>query len=142
MKAETPAGKAPVSLKYCVSAPPNVFIVKLLICPSVKVAPVPVPKVGAWSRKTVKSCFEMVPLLAWMVKFSTDRPSAASGVPLRVAVPSPLSTNVMPGTAPATTVSVTGRAGRPGAVVIVNVPGSPIVNVAKLSLVIVGAAVS
>ncbi len=63
-------------------------------------------------------------------------PVPAAGVPARVAVPSPLSTNVTPvGNAP---VSLSAGVGNP-VVVTVNVPAVPVVNVVVSALVIAGA---
>ena len=57
------------------------------------------------------------------------------GIPLKLAVPSPLSTNVTPGRIP---VSVIAGAGNP-LVVIVNVPFAPRVKLVVFALVICGA---
>ena len=63
-------------------------------------------------------------------------PLPPSGVPLSVAVPSPLSANVTPpGRAP---LSLTVGVGKP-VVVTVNVPDAPVVNVVAAALVMAGA---
>ena len=85
---------------------------------------------------SVKFCVALLPtpLLAVNV-MGYVLPVPAAGVPLSVPVPFPLSTNVIPlGSAPA---SAREGAGKP-AVVTLNVPAVPTVNVALLALVIAG----
>ena len=93
---------------------------------------------GAWFTVSVNDCGALEPATFVAVNVSAYVPPVpASGVPLSVPVPSPLSTKVsVPGRA-APPIAIAG-AGKP-VVVTVNVPACPTVNVVALALVISGA---
>jgi hypothetical protein len=109
------------------------------LVPTVKVVLLELVNTGALFTFKVKLCVPLVPtpLLAVSMMLNgllLDVPAA--GVPLRVPVPSPLSTNVTPlGKAPD---SESDGLGKPE-VITVNDPEAPSVKVALLTLVIAGA---
>jgi hypothetical protein len=132
----TPLGRAPVSVSDGVGVPVAVTV-KLPAVPTVNVVLFPLVIAGAWFTVSVNAWVagEPTPLLAVIVNgYVPAVPEAA--VPLNVAVPFPLLTNVTPvGRAPA---SVREGVGVPVAVT-VKLLAVPTVNVVLLALVIVGA---
>jgi hypothetical protein len=136
----TPLGSAPVSVSVGVGAPVVVTVKLPDVLPTVNVVVFALVIVGAvWAVFTVRVkpwlAGVPTPLLAVMVREYVP-PLPAAGVPLNVAVPFPLFTNVTPlGSVP---VSVSVGAGDP-VVVTVKLPAVPTVNVVLLALVIVGA---
>src|ERR1035438_6561454 len=92
----TPAGSAPVSLKVD-AGKPEAVTVKVPELPVLKVAWFRLVMEGASSTVSVKLCvpFGAVPLLAVIVNGKVP-PVPVAGVPLSVAVPSPLSTKPTP----------------------------------------------
>jgi hypothetical protein len=132
----TPLGSAPVSVTDGVGVP-VVVTVKFPAAPTVNIVLLALVIAGAWFTVSVKLWLAAVPtpLLAVIVREYVP-PLPDAGVPLSVAVPFPLLTNVTPlGSAP---VSVTDGVGFP-VVVTVKLPAAPIVNVVWLALVIAGA---
>jgi hypothetical protein len=134
----TPAGNTPASVIGATVGNPVVVTVNVPALPTAKVVVLALVIAGAWPTVSVKTCvaFGSTPLLAVIVS-KYEPPLAAPGVPLRVAVPLPLSVKVTPvGSAPfSVTVPTTGDP----LIVTVNVPALPTVNVAVLPLVIAGA---
>jgi hypothetical protein len=132
----TPLGSAPVSLRFGVGVP-VVDTVNVPATPTANVVLLALVIAGAWSTVSVKACEAGVPTPLLAVNVSGYVPPVpATGVPLKVAVPFALATNIMPlGSAPA---SVMDGAGSP-VVVTVKLPVPPTVNVVLLALVIVGA---
>lgn len=134
----TPEGSvAPPSLSDGFGKP-EVVTLNVPAAPAVNVVLLALVIAGAWSTVSVKFCVALLPtpLLAVMVNEFVP-PVPAPGVPLRVAVPSPLSTKLTPegNVAPP---SLRVGFGKP-VVVTVNVPADPTVNVVLLALVIAGA---
>jgi hypothetical protein len=138
----TPLGSVPVSVSVGVGDPVVVTVKLPDVLPTVNVvvfALVIAGAVCAVFTVRVKPWLAGVPtpLLAVMVREYVP-PLPAAGVPLNVAVPFPLFTNVTPlGSAP---VSVSVGVGDP-VVVTVKLPAVPTVNVVLLALVIAGAEV-
>jgi len=113
---------------------PLVITVKVPRTPTVKVVPFPLRMAAPWFTTSVKFCTAAVPTPLLAV-IASGYPFAVpgAGVPLRVAVPSPLSTNVTPvGNAP---VSVRDGVGVPIVVMEKN-PTDPTVKVVVLPEVI------
>jgi hypothetical protein len=135
----TPLGRVPVSVTDGVGAP-VVVTVKLPAVPTVNVVLLALVIAGAAGAAfTVKVKVWLAelptPLLAVIVREYVP-PLPDAGVPLSVAVPFPLFTNVTPlGRVP---VSVTDGVGAP-VVVTVKLPAVPTVNVALFALVIAAA---
>src|SRR5215472_873275 len=131
----TPLGSVPVSVSDGVGAP-VVVTVKLPAAPTVNVVLLGLVIAGVWFTVRVKLWLAGVPtpLLAVIVReYVPALPDA--GVPLSVAVPFPLFTNVTPlGSVP---VSVSDGVGAP-VVVTVKLPAAPTANVVLLALVIAG----
>ena len=129
----TPVGRVPVSVEVPVGLP-AVVTRKVPLFPTLKVALSALVTLGA--KLTFKAKFwvagGLTPLSATKLRLKTP---PFVGVPLKVAVPSPLSTNVTPGSVP---VSVIAGAGNP-LVVTVNVPFAPRVKLVVFALVICGA---
>jgi hypothetical protein len=132
----TPLGSAPVSLRFGVGVP-VVNTENVPATPTANDVLLALVIAGAWSTVSVKACVAGVPTPLLAVKVSGYVPPVpAAGVPINVAVPFALATNVTPlGSTPA---SVMDGAGAP-VVVTVKVPAPPTVNVVLLALVIVGA---
>jgi hypothetical protein len=132
----TPLGSVPVSVNVGVGDP-VVVTVKLPAVPTVKVVLFPLVIAGAWFTVNVKVCVAALPTPLLAVSVSVYIPPLPdAGVPLSVAVPFPLFTNVTPlGSVP---VSVNVGVGDP-VVVTVKLPAVPTVNVVLLALVIAGA---
>jgi len=131
----TPLGSVPVSDSVGVGVP-VVVTAKVPNAPTVNVAVLALVIAGAWFTFNVKLWLAGVPtpLLAVIVRGYVP---PVAGVPLNVAVPFPLSTNVTPlGSAP---VSVSDGVGDPVAVTVKKPSPDPISNVALLTLVIAGA---
>ena len=135
----TPVGNAPASLSAGFGLP-VVVTVNVPAMPTVKVVVAALVIVGATGvglTVRVKDWVALgaMPLFAVIVK-GYDPTVPTAGVPLNVAVPLPLSTNVTPaGNTPA---SFNAALGLP-VVVTVKVPAMPTANVAFAALVIVGA---
>ncbi len=135
------AGK-PAALQFAGTgtgyAPGAIVTVKLLFCPKVKVAVLVLLIAGAWLTVNTKVwvAFGKNPFDA--VKFRLYVPPVpAAGVPLRVAVPSPLLTKETP-FGNAEPFEIVGGIGMP-VVVIVKEPALPTVNVVAATLVMAGA---
>jgi hypothetical protein len=132
----TPLGRAPVSLNDGVGVP-VVVTVKLAAVPTVNVVVLALVIVGAWFTVSMKLWVAAVPIPLLAVRFRVYvPPDPPAGVPLSVAVPSPLLTNATPfGRAP---VSLNDGVGVP-VVVTVKLPAAPTTNVVVFALVIAGA---
>jgi hypothetical protein len=129
----TPPGSAPVCVNEAAGIP-VVVTVNVPGEPAVNVVLAALVIAGAWFTVSVKLWVAVLPtpLLAEIVRAYVP-PVPPAGVPLNVAVPFPLFTNVTPlGSAP---VCVNEAVGVP-VVVTVNVPGEPAVNVVLAALVI------
>src|SRR5439155_20112397 len=133
----TPPGSAPVSVSDGIGVPVAVTV-KLPAVPTVNVVLLALVIAGAWFTLRVKLWLAglPMPLLAVIVREYVP-PFPGATVPLSVAVPFPLSTNVTPlGSTP---VAVSDGVGVPVAVT-VKLPAVPAINVVLLALVIAGAA--
>jgi hypothetical protein len=131
----TPLGSAPVSVIAGIGVPVEVTV-KLPVEPTINVVLLALVIAGPWLTVSVKLWVATVPtpLLAVIVTAKVP-PVPAAGVPLRLAVPFPLFTNVTPlGSAP---VSVKDGTGVPVAVTM-KLPAELTVNVVPLVLVITG----
>jgi len=131
----TPLGRAPDSLSAGVGNP-VVVTVKLPAVPTANVVLFALVIAGAWFTVNVKLWVAAVPTPLLAVIVSEYVPPVPVGVPLRVAVPFPLSVKVTPlGRVPD---SLSAGVGDP-VVVTVKLPAVPTVNVVLFALVIAGA---
>ena len=132
----TPLGNAPTSVSEGVGVPALVTV-NVPRVPTVNVVLLALVITGAVPTVRVKVCVAVVPTPLLAVKAMEYVPTLPdAGVPVSVSVPFAPLVKVMPlGNAP---VSVKVDAGKP-AVITVNDPEVPTVNVAVLALVIVGA---
>ena len=128
----TPLGSAPVSVKDGLGKPVEVTA-NVPAVPTVNVVLLALVMAGVWSTVSVKLCVASVPIPLWaLTVIAYVPPVPAAGVPLSVAVPFALSTNVTPlGSAP---VSVKDGLGKP-VVVTAKVPRVPTVKVVLAALV-------
>jgi hypothetical protein len=135
----TPLGSAPVSVNVGLGTP-EATTVNVPGVPTVNVVLFPLVNEGATGVElTVRenACGTVELLLVALKVMPNGLPEAVVGVPLKVPVPLPLSTNVTPlGSVP---VSVKAGSGIPVALT-VNVPAVPTENVALLTLVNAGVA--
>ena len=131
----TPVGRLPVTLSAG-TGKPLVVTRKLEAAPTAKVAAPALVMAGASFTVSVKDWVAsgLTPFAAVMVSPRTPPPPAA-GVPASVAVPSPLSTKVMPDGNEPTLVRL--GTGKP-LVVTMKLPGLPTVKVAWSAPVIAG----
>jgi hypothetical protein len=131
----TPLGSAPVSVKDGTGKPVAVTG-NVPAVPTVNAVLLALLIAGGWSTVNVKVCVASVPIPLWALTVIVYVPPVpAPGVPLRVAVPFPLSVKATPiGSVPD---SLRLGAGKP-VVVTEKVPTAPTVKVVPLALVMAG----